>query len=65
MKVWVTMHRSGGQGACIDFATVMKNVVEIANSRRVSLDEMDGSEEQGWITLGESYSAVLVEVEGS
>jgi hypothetical protein len=66
MKIWVTEHKTGGAGACIDFKAVMKNVNEIINySNSYTLEDLDGNEDVGWITLGEKYSAVLVDVEGS
>ena len=65
MKVWVTDHKTGGMGACIDFATVMKNVHEIVSYGYYSLDELEGGEDHGWLSLGEKYSAYLVELEGS
>lgn len=66
MKIWVTEHKTGGAGACIDFAAVMKNLNEIIAyaPHAYSLDDIEGSEDEGWISLGEKFSAVLVDVEG-
>jgi hypothetical protein len=59
------MHKSGGEGACIDFATVMKNMHDELRHGNYTIDDLEGSEEEGWVALGERYSAVEVWVEGS